>query len=289
MLAIVDASNNVVGSYTYDAWGKVLSVTGEIAQSNPIRYRGYYYDTETGLYYLNSRYYDPEIGRFVNTDNVLPNIGKSMHGNNLFTYCFNNPITFDDGTGNWPQWLKNAAKAVVNTVTQVKAILKTPSTVLKIAAVSVVALVSGKATVQDIRNDAKNFTFFNTDEEKVLDSKVFSSYKGTPVLRHSMSGVTSFSISNTIVLNRNENKNNGGMDTVKHEWGHTAQQSLIGTKKFVMRIAAPSMVGCLINPSAKTYYSLPWERSADLLGGVNRSSGYYAGSDVIAGLYLIMP
>ena len=102
VLAIVDASNNVVGSYTYDAWGKVLSVTGTIAEINPIRYRGYYYDTETGLYYLNSRYYDPEIGRFVNADAAIGQMGN-IQSTNMFSYCFNNPINQSDPSGNWPK------------------------------------------------------------------------------------------------------------------------------------------------------------------------------------------
>ena len=112
VLAIVDAANNVVGNYTYDAWGKVLSVTGEIAEINPIRYRGYYYDTETGLYYLNSRYYDPEIGRFVNADGELSGNGGSILGYNLFAFCFNNPINMEDSMGQWPKWLSGALNIV---------------------------------------------------------------------------------------------------------------------------------------------------------------------------------
>lgn len=117
---------------------------------------------------------------------------------------------------------------------------------------------------------------------------MFSSYEGTPVLRHSIPGITSFSISNTIVLNRNSN----GIDTVRHEWGHTVQQSLMGTPKYINRIAIPSIAGNLItrnNPNPKLYYSLPWEYSADFFGGVERSSGYYEGSDIVGGIYFLMP
>ena len=100
VLAIVDSSGTVVGQYTYDAWGKVLSVTGSIAQINPIRYRSYYYDTETGWYYLQSRYYDPEIGRFVSADDT-DYLGASgtVRGYNLFAYCENNPVNYSDETG----------------------------------------------------------------------------------------------------------------------------------------------------------------------------------------------
>ena len=100
MLKIVNGSSNVVGSYTCDAWGKVLSATGTIAQANPIRYRSYYYDAETGLYYLQSRYYDPEIGRFISADDTqyLGASGTAL-GYNLFGYCENNPVNAADPDG----------------------------------------------------------------------------------------------------------------------------------------------------------------------------------------------
>ena len=98
MLSIVDANNNIVGSYTYDAWGKVLSATGSIAQINPIRYRSYYYDTETGFYYVSSRYYDPEVGRFINADGLV-STGQGILGNNMFAYCLNNPVNYEDSDG----------------------------------------------------------------------------------------------------------------------------------------------------------------------------------------------
>jgi RHS repeat-associated protein len=108
---IVDASGNVVASYTYDAWGKVLTATGTMADINPIRYRGYYYDSETGLYYLNSRYYDPETGRFINADNlaVLDADTETPIQYNLFAYGFNNPINMSDSSGNWPKWATKVA------------------------------------------------------------------------------------------------------------------------------------------------------------------------------------
>lgn len=86
-------------SYTYDAWGKVLSVTGTLAstvgQINPFRYREYYFDTETGLYYLNSRYYDPEVVRFINADGYVFT-GQGILGNNMYAYCANNPVNRKD-------------------------------------------------------------------------------------------------------------------------------------------------------------------------------------------------
>ena len=102
VMAIVDATGTAVVSYTYDAWGNILSVTGSMAdtlgESNPLRYRGYYYDGETELYYLQSRYYDPELGRFINEDSLISS-DQSVLGNNLFAYCLNNPVSRNDNRG----------------------------------------------------------------------------------------------------------------------------------------------------------------------------------------------
>lgn len=68
VVKLVDGGGTSVASYAYDAWGNILSSSGSKAEINPLRYRGYYYDTETGFYYVSSRYYDPEIGRFISPD-----------------------------------------------------------------------------------------------------------------------------------------------------------------------------------------------------------------------------
>ena len=103
VIAITDYTGEVVCRYTYDAWGKVTGITGSltlIGTENPYRYRGYYYDTETGLYYVSSRYYDPEIGRFLNSDEVglMSCFGLSV-SYNLFAYCENTPINMTDPRG----------------------------------------------------------------------------------------------------------------------------------------------------------------------------------------------
>ena len=105
------ATGQVVARYSYDAWGKctVTNASGyTVGEKNPFRYRGYYYDTETGLYYLNSRYYSPEFGRFINVDSELAGIGGTTLGYNLFAYCFNNPVNMSDPEGNWPKWVTGA-------------------------------------------------------------------------------------------------------------------------------------------------------------------------------------
>ena len=120
---VISADGTVLAAYTYDAWGNVLTSEGTLAAANPIRYRGYYFDTETSLYYLQSRYYDPAVGRFINADNAIAGVGGDVHGYNLFSYCKNDPVNMSDHTGHWPQWIKNVASAVVSAVWKAVAIV----------------------------------------------------------------------------------------------------------------------------------------------------------------------
>ena len=95
---IPDFEYTEVASYEYDAWGNILSQSGSMAEKNPLRYRGYYYDSETGFYYLQSRYYDPANRRFVNAD-TYASTGQGFAGTNMFAYCNNAPVVFSDPTG----------------------------------------------------------------------------------------------------------------------------------------------------------------------------------------------
>ena len=103
VVAIYDSQGSTQVEYTYDTWGKLLSVTGTMASTlgakNPFRYRGYVYDTETGYYYLTTRYYDPETGRFLNADGYI-STGETLTGYNMFVYCCDNPVRYKDDTGN---------------------------------------------------------------------------------------------------------------------------------------------------------------------------------------------
>ena len=112
---ILNASGGIVATYSYNAWGKVLTATGTMAGVNPLRYRGYYFDSDTGLYYLKACYYDPQLCRFINADDAA-NLGVdgSILSYNLFTYCLNNPVNRFDVDGNWsmPNWLKVTVGAV---------------------------------------------------------------------------------------------------------------------------------------------------------------------------------
>ena len=92
--------DGTVSGYEYDPYGNVIASYGDIAAINPLRYRGYYYDTETGLYYLQSRYYDPVVGRFINADSYA-STGQGIIGYNMFAYCGNNPVNTADYQGEW--------------------------------------------------------------------------------------------------------------------------------------------------------------------------------------------
>ncbi len=105
IIAIIDNIGNIVVEYTYDAWGNHVSKgNAQIAAINPYRYRGYYYDTETGLYFLKTRYYDPAVGRFISMDDVAYIDPETIGGLNLFAYCNNNPVMNFDPSGHSPEW-----------------------------------------------------------------------------------------------------------------------------------------------------------------------------------------
>ena len=120
-MQIRNVNNAVVANYEYDAWGRVVSVkyangndinvSNHIGVINPIRYRGYYYDSETGFYYLKSRYYDPAICRFISADDPsYLGAGETTQGLNLFAYCLNDPVNRIDADGNWS--FKNIATKI---------------------------------------------------------------------------------------------------------------------------------------------------------------------------------
>ncbi len=110
VIGIYNENRQLVAKYSYNAYGEIMSITdasgndistnaSHIANINPFRYRGYYYDNETGFYYLQTRYYDPVVGRFLNADAILGANGGVI-GYNSFAYCNNNPLNFSDDSGN---------------------------------------------------------------------------------------------------------------------------------------------------------------------------------------------
>lgn len=119
IIGLFDKDGNQIVSYKYDTWGKLISIkdgngnditndTSSVGYKNPYRYRGYRYDAETQLYYLQSRYYNPEWGRFINADGITGKTGELL-SHNMYSYCDNNPISREDHGGFVWQYIANAA------------------------------------------------------------------------------------------------------------------------------------------------------------------------------------
>ena len=111
LFTLIDNNGAVVVEYKYDAWGNHEATVADetyvaLAEINPFRYRGYYFDEETGLYFLQTRYYDPVVGRFISRDSIEYAAPEIICGLNLYAYCGNNPVMLTDETGTMPNWLK---------------------------------------------------------------------------------------------------------------------------------------------------------------------------------------
>ena len=137
-------NNSLIAEYIYSAYGEILSIkdangnditdSNHIANVNPIRYRGYYYDTETGFYYLKSRYYDPNTGRFLSPDSQF---NGGLLGYNLYAYCENNPVMRADPDGMFWNELKQVGQAIVGAAAVVGGIVGAAGVVVGTAAFTV--------------------------------------------------------------------------------------------------------------------------------------------------------
>ena len=129
---LVTTDGTVVAEYGYDAWGKVTAATGSMAEVNPLRYRGYHYDADSGFYYLQSRYFDSTICRFISADSYT-STEQGFLGRNMFAYCNNSPINACDLAGTFGFFtLANAVfGAVVGAVTQVATNIATGNSVFE--------------------------------------------------------------------------------------------------------------------------------------------------------------
>jgi len=140
-----------VVEYTYDAWGNVLSITGQYANTlgalNPIRYRGYFYDFETGFYYLQSRYYDPVIRRFISADDPeLLGATGSFLSYNLYAYCENNPVNYSDPSGYF--YISNKQLTnILHTVLLISAFNPVGTALVAIGAYKLYTFIVAKATL----------------------------------------------------------------------------------------------------------------------------------------------
>ena len=196
VVRIVNSSRNVVASYTYDPWGKIISSSGTLADVNPLRYRGYYYDSETGFYYLQSRYYDPEIGRFINADSYASTDATGLLSTNMFAYCENNPVTRVDPTGEVFWDILDVFMAALSW----DDFLESPSLVnLGWAALDTLALLPGVPSSGYARRGVELASYLKK-ADKAVD--VYATWRDAEnALRHSMNSVISQG-SRTIVTNK---------------------------------------------------------------------------------------
>ena len=258
---ITDSNGEILGTYRYDAWGFLYGIQDirqwpadyNLLYENPFRYRGYYYDTLSGLYYLNSRYYSPELKRFLSADSFVSGSNVPAQGNNAFAYCFNNPVNMRDQTGRWPSWndVKNGFKEAVSWIDE-----------------NIIQPVTKFANA--IAEDCRNFNPGNTNEQAVFKSNYFSAYKETIVIKTNFQSSFSFGI---IGLSREQEE----ADILNHEFGHCLQLEQKGIGRYVFEVAIPSMIICDLDKKDRLpyeYYSYPWEAEANQLGGASpRSDG----------------
>ena len=259
VMYIVDESGDEVASYDYDPYGKLIYSTGSMAEINPLRYRGYYYDNDTDFYYVSSRYYDSSVCRFVNYDGYT-STGQGYIGHNMFAYCGNDPINRVDPSGYGffgDLWNKitdvvdDACKWVADKVEQVSEFIN------------------------------------NEDEMKVLNAKFIAFYKGKMVIKLPVgTDAASFGI---IFMGNEIAADEAGIRTVRHEYGHTKQFDELGIIQFTTKVAIPSVQGYYLDKQGKMpydYYSAPWEYQADQYGGVTgRPVPYEPWADIICQEY----
>jgi RHS repeat-associated protein len=124
IIGLLDNEGTRIATYTYDTWGNPLTTTlseskyGYLSNVSPFRYRGYVYDMETNLYYCQSRYYDPSIGRFISAD-ALMSTGQGVLGYNMYAYCLNNPASMSDPSGyygtqtDWEAYTETCKKTLI--------------------------------------------------------------------------------------------------------------------------------------------------------------------------------
>ena len=190
VVSIVNYDGIEVMAYIYDAWGNQLSTYGSmeptLGRKNPLRYRGYVYDTETGLYYLNSRYYNPTWGRFINadtTDVLGVSLDKANWDKNLFAYCDNNPvIRTDDGGEFWHFIVGAVVGGLVNGIStaisggSIKDVIISAaggaiSGALSASGIGVLGQVIGNAAISAVSNIATQVSEYHSGRRQTFSEK----------------------------------------------------------------------------------------------------------------------
>ena len=217
---------------------------------------GLSYDIETGLYYLQSRYYNPELGRFINADGYT-STGQGVLGNNMFVYCGNNAIINTDFSGD------KYYHALALTDGGISSAIPSSTGVDSSGSFSAGSSGSlGKKIKKRITND---------NEAEVLDNDLIDFYKGVPVIKVPFMEDNAFSFG-VILMGTGVSDES----TVRHEYGHCVHLSQIGVRNYASKVAIPSVVSFWSGTTYDSYYSQPWEYIADELGNVNRSGYQYS-------------
>ena len=265
--------DTLIAAYLYDAWGnhKVYFPDGTLADStdidfigiiNPIRYRSYYYDQETDLYYCQSRYYYSKFRRWLNMDMISYIDLDSVRGTNLFCYCKNNPIMYSDETGS------SITLAILLTIyATFSSTASGVSLQIFASAVSYVAMAMMSIWDEEIRENmnAIKWNPFNSDPSLVLNAKA-SFYLGVPFFR-SPFGDRPFNFLGVCLDSGRTTKD------VSHEFGHTFQQMFLGPIPYLLYIMIPSANEWGVKHSEnyeeeyESYQRRPWEMLANILGG----------------------
>lgn len=181
IVGILDSNYNIIAKYIYDSCGNIISITDgngndvvndltHIANINPFRYRGYYYDKEINLYYLNSRYYNPIWGRFINADGII-NSSIDFQNYNLYNYCSNNYINYIDSSG---KLFLTLIKAAIATYCIAK------------VAITVASNIYIRATNKDLSSDMFNKSMYDakTSISKSIENKIIEKSKNSPSLKN---------------------------------------------------------------------------------------------------------
>lgn len=306
-----DKSLTLVAKYVYDAWGNweiVVNNAEDIASLNPFRYRSYYFDTETNLYYLQTRYYDPELGRFISADSIEYLDPETLGGLNLYAYCGNNPVMGIDPNGNawWNPFSWNWGKigkviggallSLVGVGVASMGISFSPIPIiggglmhLGTAMIAYGGIVVASVFDDQIQQDmeAIHWNPFNLKADDAVQSQKVSFYKGMPVIRFNSDFLSSFQVGGIIFF-----KHGQGVKSLHHESGHGIQEVILGLPKYLTRIALPSvlmnLIGRVYRPVNDFYYNFPWERTADWLGGVGDRSDHVTWSLPVGIVYFIL-
>ena len=311
VIAICNQDGQPKARYIYDAWGSCCitdnDLESDIANINPFRYRGYYYDAEIGMYYLQSRYYDPTLGRFVNGDDadyLLEYFSTNEY--HMYSYCGNNSANFADETGHFriniiippnpictnkkiKAFAKKAAKIInkfVNHAKKAKTIIsgisKKLKAVVKLAASKIVShLKSVLKKVKDwLNKKIKKLKKWFNENIKI------TTYRGVPVVVLKALKQNAFSFGIIFIGEDAYKQWQKGKDPVlEHEYGHVIQLISVGFPVYIAMYFVPSLIGFWSGVPIDMYYSQPWEYIADLLGGAKRTGYDYKLNDGLGWIY----